>query len=163
MLPRQVVDDRSNGDELVDKDGADRAEVPSDGENVEMETRMGDLRKQVRAALDQSHGNSAANISEDLSVIQIPGRAPQENSLQVSSVMLNQTGMSLDVSGMSQNVVTVPENQLVPGKNVNAVSMQDRVQMRRANASAASMGTPRKIEPEIIELIQPEDSDDLYD
>ena len=113
-------------------------------------------------ALGSSNGNLAANISNDMSVIQIPGRAPQEDSLQVSSVMLNQTGMSLDVSGMSQNVVTVPENQLVPGKNVNAVSMQDRVQMRRANASVASMGTPKKIEPQVLELLQPEDSDDLY-
>ena len=44
-----------------------------------------------------------------------------------------------------------------------AVSMMDRVEMRRANAQSHVAG-PKKIQPEIVELLpgEEEDEEDLY-
>ena len=48
------------------------------------------------ASLEVTSSNLAANISADISAIKIPQRAPQEDSMQMSSMMLDQSALSLN-------------------------------------------------------------------
>ena len=83
-----------NGD-LQDKFGADEVGMRSAtrGEESKCETAT---HQRVPANLEVTSSNLAANISADISAIKIPQRAPQENSMQMSSMMLDQSALSLN-------------------------------------------------------------------
>ena len=80
----------------------------------------------------------------------------------MSSMMLDHSVHSLN-NRQGQNVVTLPVNLLGAGDNVCTVSMQDRVDLIRANAQSANAG-PKKIQPQIVELLPAEEDEeeDLY-
>ena len=81
--------------EVQDKFGADEVGMRSAtraGEESKCETTS----RRVPANLEVTSSNLAANISADISAIKIPQRAPQENSMQMSSMMLDQSALSLN-------------------------------------------------------------------
>ena len=135
--------------EVQDKLGADDAAMRSArraGEEIKFEPAT---QQRVPANLEVTRSNLAANISADISAIQIPQRAPQENSMQMSSMMLDQSALSMNPKVQGQNIVTLPLNLLGGGENVASLSMQERVDMRRTNAQSAKAG-PKKIQPQIV-------------
>ena len=82
--------------EVQDKFGADEVGMRSAtraGEESKCETTS---RQRVPANLEVTSSNLAANISADISAIKIPQRAPQEDSMQMSSIMLDQSALSLN-------------------------------------------------------------------